>query len=155
MSGEGSASGAVGRKRGPQTCPRGETLPLPPDFGKRQIEYRSAGVPHGQSTRLKDSPLLQFALNSNEQARLAELITVDLLPYRRIDWDMVDRLGQRERIEQLLGEKFRLVLDCDAPQCKELMLEFHATFEYKQGSYEEKDAVSFSLGRKVYEMTIP
>uniref|UniRef100_A0A251RMS2 Uncharacterized protein n=1 Tax=Helianthus annuus TaxID=4232 RepID=A0A251RMS2_HELAN len=101
---EGSASGAVGRKRGPQTRPRGETLPLPSDFGKRQIEYRSAGVPHGQSTRLKDSPLLQFALNSNEQARLAELITVDLLPYRRIDWDMVDCLGNGRELSSYWGK---------------------------------------------------
>uniref|UniRef100_A0A251UPV2 Uncharacterized protein n=2 Tax=Helianthus annuus TaxID=4232 RepID=A0A251UPV2_HELAN len=61
MSGAGSSSGAGGRKRGPQTMPRGtsEQPPLPPDFGKRKIEYRAYPViPHGRSTRLKDSPLL-------------------------------------------------------------------------------------------------
>ncbi|KAJ0876178.1 hypothetical protein HanPSC8_Chr11g0485431 [Helianthus annuus] len=54
-----------------------------------------------------------------------------------------------------MGSKFRLALDCDALQYKELTLEFHATFQYKQGNYAQPNVMSFSLGRQVHEMTIP
>ncbi|KAM0067884.1 hypothetical protein Hdeb2414_s0002g00066531 [Helianthus debilis subsp. tardiflorus] len=157
MSGEESSATAGGRKRGPRARPRGTgEQPPPSDFRKRKIKYHTAEViPHGRSTRLKDSPLLQFDIDTSEYAKLDELITVNLLPFKRIDWELLDRLGQRERIEQYLGSEFRLALDCDALQYKELTLEFHATFQYKQGNYAQSNAVSFSLGRQVHEMTIP
>ncbi|MFS8016763.1 hypothetical protein Hanom_Chr15g01372371 [Helianthus anomalus] len=158
MSGEGSSAAAEEkRKRGPKARPRGTGEQLPSsDFGKRRIKYHTAEIiPHGRSTRLKDSPLLQFDMDSSEYAKLDELITVKLLPFKRIDWELLDRLGQRERNEQYLGPKFRLALDCDALQYKELTLEFHATFQYKQGNYAQPNAVSFYLGRQLYEMTIP
>ncbi|KAI3732623.1 hypothetical protein L1987_63830 [Smallanthus sonchifolius] len=70
--------------------------------------------------------------------------------------DYNPNLGQRMiKIEALLGDKFRAALCCMAPQYEELTLEFHATFRYKQGNFEQHDAVSFSLGRQVYEMTMP
>ncbi|XP_035833072.1 uncharacterized protein LOC118481864 [Helianthus annuus] len=34
-------------------------------------------------------------------------------------------------------------------------MEFHSTFDYKQGSFNEKGAIFFALGRKSYEMTVP
>ncbi|KAM0051677.1 hypothetical protein Hdeb2414_s0007g00239331 [Helianthus debilis subsp. tardiflorus] len=138
MSGKGSSTSVGRRKRGPQMRPRGigEQQPLP-YFGKRKIKYHTAEIiPHERSTRLKDSPLLQFDVDTSEYAKLDELL-------------------KRERIEQYLGSKFRLALDCDALQYKELTLEFHETFQYKQGNYAQPNAVSFSLGRQVHEMTIP
>ncbi|KAJ0780017.1 hypothetical protein HanPI659440_Chr06g0232921 [Helianthus annuus] len=152
MSGEGSSAAVGGRKRGPQTRPRGtgEQQPLA-DFGKRKIKYHTAEIiPHGRSTCLKDSPLLQSDVDTGEYARLEELIKVNLLPFKRIDWELLDKLGQRERIEQYMGSKFRSALDCDALQYKELTLEFNATFQYKQGNYAQPNAVSFSLGRHVH-----
>ncbi|KAJ0615762.1 hypothetical protein HanOQP8_Chr02g0072431 [Helianthus annuus] len=149
MSGEGSSAAAGRRKRGPQTRTRGtvELQPLP-DFGKRKIKYHTTEIiPHGRSTRLKDSPLLQFDVDTSEYAKLDELIKVNLLPFKRIDLELLDRLGQKERIEQYLGSKFRLALDCDALQYKELTLKFHATFQYKQGNYTQPNAVSFGLDR--------
>ncbi|MFS8007276.1 hypothetical protein Hanom_Chr14g01259091 [Helianthus anomalus] len=87
MSGEGSSSGTK-RKRRAST--RGQEQPT--DAPLRIVTDRGDGIPHGQSSVLWDSPLLQ-----------------------RIDWEMVGRLRQVERLEQLLGEKFMMALDCDAP----------------------------------------
>ncbi|KAI3776250.1 hypothetical protein L1987_46023 [Smallanthus sonchifolius] len=144
MSGEGSSSRS-GRKRGPTARPRGTREQSPqPIVYHRQVSYSGPGVAHGQ-----------FEVDSGEMQKLTTLITVDLLPYRRIDWSLLDRLGARARVEQLLGEKFIRVLDCDARQYKEITLEFHSTFDYKQGNFNEQEAVFFSLGRRPYEMTIP
>ncbi|KAM0014080.1 hypothetical protein Hdeb2414_s0038g00734181 [Helianthus debilis subsp. tardiflorus] len=157
MSGEGSSSG-VSRKRRASTRSRGtaEAQQQPIDVVVREIRYRRPGIPHRQSTIVQDSPLLQFAVVSSKYTKLRGLIDVRLLKYHRIDWELVGRLGQRERIEQLLGDKFRLVLDCDAPQYLELVLEFHSTFEYRHdGGFEEQDVVSFSLGRTMRNMTLP
>ncbi|KAJ0684579.1 hypothetical protein HanLR1_Chr11g0392741 [Helianthus annuus] len=143
-------SSRAGRKRGPTTHSRGEPAqqqPVQQQQYVRVVEYSGPGVPHGQSTRLLDSPLLQFELDSGESQRLATLYTMDMLPFRRIDWGLIDRLGARARVEQLLGPKFRRVLDCDAMQYKEITLEFHSTFDYKQGNFNETDAVFFALGK--------
>ena len=43
---------------------------------------------------------------------------------------------------------------CDGPQYTELTIEFHCTFRHKEGTFAEKDAVSFSLGRNLYEMNM-
>ncbi|MFS7997095.1 hypothetical protein Hanom_Chr12g01137701 [Helianthus anomalus] len=84
---EGSSSTAS-RKRGLATRQRGgpaqQELVQQPEY-VRVVEYIGLGVPHGQSTRLLDSPLLQFELDSGESQRLTTLYTVDLLPFRRID----------------------------------------------------------------------
>ncbi|KAJ0800718.1 hypothetical protein HanPI659440_Chr03g0106811 [Helianthus annuus] len=111
MSGEGSSSG-TSRKRRASTRSRGtaEAQQQPAEVVVRYIQYSGPGIPHGQSTILHDSPLLKFVIGSSEYAKLRVLIGVPLLQYRKIDWDLVGQLGQRERIEQLLGEKFRLVL---------------------------------------------
>ncbi|KAJ0770345.1 hypothetical protein HanPI659440_Chr07g0256321 [Helianthus annuus] len=159
MLGKRSLSGVAGkRRRGPPQRPRGDptTQQYTLDFRKTKIRYQTPEViPRGRSTRIRDSPLLQFELDASEYQRLGELIQVNLLSFRRIDWELLDRIGQRDRIEFLLGDKFRVVLDCDAHQYKELTLEFYATFQYKQGNYGQYHAFSFSLGRKVYEMTMP
>ena len=44
---------------------------------------------------------------------------------------------------------------CDTTQYTELTIEFHCTFRHKEGAFSEANAVSFSLGRNLYEMTIP
>ncbi|KAL8197905.1 hypothetical protein R6Q57_030096 [Mikania cordata] len=63
--------------------------------------------------------------------------------------------GQRERLESLLRQKWARVFACDWPKYKELTLEFHSTFMYDDFVFDSVDAVSFSLGRRVYEMSIP
>ncbi|KAJ0789713.1 hypothetical protein HanPI659440_Chr05g0206721 [Helianthus annuus] len=130
MSGEGSSSG-TSRKRRASTRSQGAAEVQPTDVPLREIRYRGPGIPHGQGTVLRDSPLLQFADQTAEFSRYHVLRAVNLLEFRRIDWELVGRLGQVDRLQQLLGEKFRLVLDCDAPQYYELALEFHSTFLYR------------------------
>ncbi|KAJ0699335.1 hypothetical protein HanOQP8_Chr10g0354671 [Helianthus annuus] len=46
------------------------------------------------------------------------------------------------------------MMDCPLDQYEELVLEFHSTWKHKEGKFAENDAVSFSLGRKVFEMNI-
>ncbi|KAJ0716622.1 hypothetical protein HanPI659440_Chr13g0514751 [Helianthus annuus] len=170
MPGAGTSTRAS-RKRGTDTRPRGDSVgreiePVQQDEpepvrvvqqsdSKRAIEYTGPGRPHGPRQRILDSPLLQFVQNSEEFRKLGALYTTELLPYRRIDWEMLDRLGARARVEQLLGPKFRKILDCDARQYKEITIEFHSTFDFKLGSFNKKGAVFFALGRKSYEMTVP
>ncbi|KAF5787388.1 hypothetical protein HanRHA438_Chr10g0465061 [Helianthus annuus] len=132
MSGEASSSGTK-RKRRASTRSQGtaEAQPRPANVPLREFQYRGPGIPHGQSTLLRDSPLLQFVEETAEYSRYHAVRAVKLLDFRRIDWELVGRLGQVERLQQLLGEKFRLVLNCDAPQYYELALEFHSTFQYR------------------------
>ncbi|KAM0027970.1 hypothetical protein Hdeb2414_s0019g00546461 [Helianthus debilis subsp. tardiflorus] len=155
MSGEGSSSGTSRKRRAStrsQDAAEEQLAVLP----LREIRYRGTGLPHGQSTVLRDSPLLQFADQSAENSRYQVISAVKLLEFRRIDWELVGRLGQVDRLQQLLGEKFRLVLDCDAPQYYELALEFHSTFQYRHvGGFAEADVASFALGRKIFNMTLP
>ncbi|MFS7913712.1 hypothetical protein Hanom_Chr02g00144861 [Helianthus anomalus] len=60
-----------------------------------------------------------------------------------------------ERIQELLGQKFRWALECDVPQYLELTMEFHSTFLYRhQGGFDEPDVVSFALGKQVFNMSL-
>ncbi|KAJ0796752.1 hypothetical protein HanPI659440_Chr04g0165901 [Helianthus annuus] len=138
MSGEGSSSG-TSRKRRASTRSQGAVEEQPADVPLREIRYHGPRILDGQSTVLQDCPLSQFADQTAEFLRYHVLSAVKLLEFRRIvkllefrriDWELVGRLGQVDRLQQLLGEKFRLVLDCDAPQYYELALEFHSTFQY-------------------------
>ncbi|KAJ0788567.1 hypothetical protein HanPI659440_Chr05g0193221 [Helianthus annuus] len=132
MSGEASSSGTE-RKRCASTRSQGtaEAQPQLADVPLREIQYRGPGIPHGQSTVLGDNPLLQFVEGTAGYSRYHAVRAVKLLEFRRIDWELVGRLGQVERLQQLLGAKFRLVLGCDTPQYYELALEFHSTFQYR------------------------
>ncbi|KAJ0462832.1 hypothetical protein HanHA300_Chr14g0508451 [Helianthus annuus] len=136
MSVEGSSSGTK-RKRHAST--RGQEKPA--NAPLRVITYRGDGIPHGQSTMLWDSPLLQFAHDSAEHMKFDVIKKVKLLEFRRIDWELVGRLGQVERLEQLLGPKFRMALDCDEPQ--------------HHGAFAEPGVVSFVLGKRIFNMTLP
>ncbi|MFS7912608.1 hypothetical protein Hanom_Chr02g00131951 [Helianthus anomalus] len=130
MSGEGSSSG-VKRKRRASARAQGAAEEQPADSPLRVITYKGDGIPHGQSTVLWDSPLLQFDYLSDEYSRLDVIKTV-------------------ERLEQLLGPKFRMALDWDAPQYYELTLEFHSTFQYKhQGGFAEPDVTGFYTQQEV------
>ncbi|MFS7939977.1 hypothetical protein Hanom_Chr05g00458251 [Helianthus anomalus] len=63
-------------------------------------------------------------------------------------------MGVSDRVADLLGPRLRAAMDCRWPQHTELTLEFHCTFRHKEGTFAEKNAVSFSLGRNLYEMSI-
>ncbi|KAI3787378.1 hypothetical protein L1987_41810 [Smallanthus sonchifolius] len=158
MSGEGSSSRSGRKRRGPTPRPRGDAAEQDynPNLGQRMIKYHTRErIPNCRVTRLREHRLLQFELGTQESRKLDTLIDTNLLQFRTIDWTLLDNIGQRDRIEALLGDKFRAALCCMAPQYEELTLEFHATFRYKQGNFEQHDAVSFSLGRQVYEITMP
>ncbi|KAL8224280.1 hypothetical protein R6Q57_019755 [Mikania cordata] len=104
---------------------------------------------------LKDHTLLMFAMGTFESDRFDRFVSLELLHHGNISWELVDQLGQRDRLERLLGPKWVRVLACDWPRYKELTMEFHSTFMYDDSEFDSLDAISFSLGRQVYEMTIP
>lgn len=56
-------------------------------------------------------------------------------------------------VEQLLGPKFISKMN-QCPQHKEMCLEFHSTFKYKEGDFDEWNAASSSMGKRVYEKTM-
>ncbi|KAM0007650.1 hypothetical protein Hdeb2414_s0136g00808731 [Helianthus debilis subsp. tardiflorus] len=154
MSGEGSSSGVKRKRRNTRAQAAAQEQPGAPVF--REIIYRDAGVPHGQSDRLVESPLLRFTLGSFEFMKFEAIKKLKLLEFRRIDWGLVNRLGQVERVQELLGEKFRWALECEVPQYLELTMEFHSTFIYRHpGGFDESDVVSFALGKQVFNMSLP
>ncbi|MFS7890079.1 hypothetical protein Hanom_Chr00s000006g01614521 [Helianthus anomalus] len=63
-------------------------------------------------------------------------------------------MGASDRVAELLGPRLRAAMDCRWPQYTELTLEFHCTFHHKEDTFAEKNAVSFSLCRNLYEMSI-
>ncbi|KAM0033719.1 hypothetical protein Hdeb2414_s0016g00489241 [Helianthus debilis subsp. tardiflorus] len=154
MSGEGSSSGVKRKRRNTRAQAAVQEQSGAPVL--REITYRDDGTPHGQTNRLGDSPLLRFTFGSAEYLKYDPIKKLNLLEFRRIDWDLVRQLGQVERLEQLLGSKFRMAVECDAPQYYQLTLEFHSTFYYRHpGGFDEPDVVSFSLGRRIFNMTLP
>ncbi|KAJ0783705.1 hypothetical protein HanLR1_Chr01g0023461 [Helianthus annuus] len=88
MSGEGSSSGTKRKRRGA----RAQEQPAA-DMPLRVVEYRDDGIPHGQSMVLGDSPLLRFTFGSAEYMRYDVIKDVQLLEFRRIDWELVGQLG--------------------------------------------------------------
>ncbi|KAM0067138.1 hypothetical protein Hdeb2414_s0002g00057371 [Helianthus debilis subsp. tardiflorus] len=133
MSGEGSSSGTK-RKRGASTRSRGAAQEQPAGLPLRVATYHGEGIPHGQSSILRDSPLLQFDYQTDEYLRFQVIKKVKLLEFWRIDLELVGLLGQVERLKQLLGEKFRMA---------------------HHGGFLEPDVVSFVLGKKIFNMTLP
>ncbi|KAF5755477.1 hypothetical protein HanXRQr2_Chr17g0803231 [Helianthus annuus] len=77
-----------------------------------------------------------------------------MLEHRTIDWEWLQSIGASDRVAELLGPRLRAAMDCDWKQYTELTLEFHCTFHHKEGTFAERNAVSFSLGRNLYEMSI-
>ncbi|KAJ0765840.1 hypothetical protein HanPI659440_Chr08g0308331 [Helianthus annuus] len=47
-----------------------------------------------------------------------------------------------------------MMVDCALDQYEELVFEFHSTWKHKEGKFTDDKAVSFSLGRRVFEMNM-
>src|ERR1043165_9116028 len=77
------------------------------------------------------------------------------LQHRTINWELMGVLDQHERMEEMLGPKWMAILKCDRPQYRELTVEFYSTFRYNADRFLEQHAVSFSLGRRLYEFSVP
>ncbi|KAM0058104.1 hypothetical protein Hdeb2414_s0005g00166331 [Helianthus debilis subsp. tardiflorus] len=159
MSGEGSSSGARGRRRGPTARPRGSATQeqqVVSNQKGRRIRYEGhKRVIYAWVPLRREHPLLQFQVNMNEWIKLQKIIRKELLKHWTIDWEWLCQMGARESVEELLGPMLIEMVNCDWPQYDELVVEFHSTFHHKEGSFFEGDAVSFSLKRMLHEMSIP
>ncbi|MFS7962760.1 putative IQ motif, EF-hand binding protein [Helianthus anomalus] len=87
-----------------------------------------------------DHPILKFEPSTSEWNKYDKLKNTDLLQHREV--------------ADLLGPKLVDALECTQPQYEELVLEFHSTWMHKEGKFDNDAAVSFSLGRQVYEMNM-
>ncbi|KAJ0792227.1 hypothetical protein HanOQP8_Chr01g0015061 [Helianthus annuus] len=156
MSGDGSSSGARGRRRGPVARPRGLPQQVISQRQGRRIRYEGHELHiYAWCPVRREHPLLQFQVNSNEWIKLQKIIRTDLLEHWTIDWEWLGQMGARERVEELLGPMLVEMVNCDWPQYDELVVEFHSTFHHREGSFFEGDAVSFSLGRMLHVISIP
>ena len=95
---------------------------------KRRIGYfRQQQNTHGRIQRLSEWPTLQFTQGSKEAQKLAKLGRMEILPFKTINWDVIDELGERARLEGYLRNGWKEVL-IDEPQFVELTIEFWSTF---------------------------
>ncbi|KAJ0569925.1 hypothetical protein HanHA300_Chr05g0172161 [Helianthus annuus] len=124
---------------------------------KRKIKYRGNDRRvYARIERLVDHPMLDFEEDTEERVKLKKYVVTQTLEHRVIDWEWLQSMGASERVAELLGPRLRMAMDaCDETQYTELTIEFHCTFHHKEGAFSEANAVSFSLGRNLYEMTIP
>ncbi|KAJ0797041.1 hypothetical protein HanPI659440_Chr04g0169331 [Helianthus annuus] len=155
MAAAGSSSGGEQRprKRGPGQQEQPALQVDTPDWRLRKIKYITPErIPICKINNRADHPLLQFELNSNEWKKYDKLNDTDLLQHRTIDWGWLDKIGSKQEVLDLLGPKLRTMVDCVWDQYEELALEFHSTWSHKEGKFADAKAVSFSLGRQVFEM---
>jgi hypothetical protein len=73
---------------------------------------------------------------------------------RTFDWGVMDKLGECARLEGLLSERWRDALAAPAQQYVELTVEFISTLQHTSGDFSAPTIVSFSLGRRIYDMSI-
>ncbi|KAJ0791903.1 hypothetical protein HanOQP8_Chr01g0011221 [Helianthus annuus] len=121
----------------------------------RKIKYQRAHewILTSKVNRL-DHPILQFESSTPEWDKYDKLTDTDLLQHRGLDWTWLDAIGSRQVVLDLLGPKLTEALDCGHEQYEELVLEFHSTWKHKEGKFDDDKAVSFSLGRQVFEMNM-
>ncbi|MFS7905115.1 hypothetical protein Hanom_Chr01g00043941 [Helianthus anomalus] len=99
-------------------------------------------------------PILKFEVNEPEWNKFDKLKDTELLQHRFIDWSWLEEIGSLQEMQDLVGPKLTDAMEYTQPQYEELVLEFHSTWLHKEGNFEKDTAVSFSLGRQVYEMNM-
>jgi hypothetical protein len=104
---------------------------------------------------LAEHTLLQFEAGTPEAEVCARILDMELLQSRTFDWEVMDQLGERARLEGLLSERWRAALAAPAQQYLELTVEFISTLQHTLGDFSAPTVVSFSLGRRIYDMSIP
>ncbi|KAJ0706351.1 hypothetical protein HanLR1_Chr09g0306001 [Helianthus annuus] len=156
--GSSLGGGEKARKRGPGQISQ-DHLVLQIDAQDprlRKIIYRTTTerIPMCRVDNKANHAILQFAINTNEWKKYDKLKDTDMLQHKTIDWGWLDEIGSRQEVLDLLGPRLRMVLDCALDKYVELVLEFHSTWKHKEGKFADDKAVSFSLGRKVFEMSM-
>ncbi|KAI7744702.1 hypothetical protein M8C21_010517, partial [Ambrosia artemisiifolia] len=141
-------------------APRGRPrIPRPP----RQIRYAMPEDPPAEDAEpipledrvLAQHTLLMFEEGTWESDRLQRFLDMPLLRHRTFHWDILRDLGEADRLTEMLGVRWRRALTPEAPQYRELTVEFHSTVKYRSGDFLDPDIVTFSLGRRVHSMSVP
>ncbi|KAJ0616390.1 hypothetical protein HanRHA438_Chr02g0088541 [Helianthus annuus] len=100
-------------------------------------------------------PILKFEEDTLEYGKFEKLKDTELLQNQVINWKWLNEIGAEQEVRELLGERLIEALNCIEPQYEELVLEFHSTWVHKEGRFDQGTAVSFSFGRRMYEMNVP
>ncbi|XP_076907764.1 uncharacterized protein LOC143564343 [Bidens hawaiensis] len=105
----------------------------------------------------EDTPhiILRFSLNTTEKEIYDRIWEAPLLRHRTFNWELLGTLGQAERVRTLLGPRWATILRFDRTQYVKLVHEFYATFRHKTGDLFSEHVVLFSLGRQLFEMSVP
>ncbi|KAI3819925.1 hypothetical protein L1987_13778 [Smallanthus sonchifolius] len=129
-----SVGQAAKRRRGPILQPRGEPdEPRPTRRPARVIRYAAPEDRPTADTQLipldarilSRHTLLRFELATEESVRSEKFVEMEPLQHRSISWELIEQLGQRARIKELLGARWMAVLAWGFVQYKELTVEFH------------------------------
>ncbi|XP_076901115.1 uncharacterized protein LOC143555456 [Bidens hawaiensis] len=132
--------------------------------GPRIIRYDSDEMPIIEGVERADivgdghrtpHQVLRFYDPFEEYTRHTRMRGMQLLLMRTFDWVLLGTLGADTTIQGLMSDRWRAVLECDSISYVELTREFCSTFSYTAPDFDEPHAVSFSLGRHVYEMSVP
>ncbi|MFS7973446.1 hypothetical protein Hanom_Chr09g00856641 [Helianthus anomalus] len=105
--------------------------------------------------RVVNHPILKFEEDTYEWDKFNKFKSMALLQHRVINWEWLTEIGAEQEVRELSGERLIEAMNCIDPQYVELVLEFHSTWMHKEGKFEQGNALSFSFGRKVYEMNVP
>ncbi|KAJ0705903.1 hypothetical protein HanRHA438_Chr09g0377481 [Helianthus annuus] len=155
-----SSSAQPSRKRGRSSH---TPVPQPPERPARVIRYSED--PHRPDPFAVPPPpadlppeethtLLQFDPVSDEFTALRRYLGLRYHRARILDWDLLGRMGARERFEELVTPRWRRLLDERRAYHHELVLEFHATFRLHHVRIAEPAAVSFALGRQTHILSL-
>ncbi|KAJ0454388.1 hypothetical protein HanIR_Chr15g0739491 [Helianthus annuus] len=150
MSDEGASSAGGKRKRKATK----KNQPVQYRMPEERPEPNAVAVPLDQR-ELRTHTLLQFMLGTDEYERCEKFLEMELFQHRTVNWGMIDAMGQRERLEGLLGQRWLEAIRCAEPQYAELTVEFHSTFKYSPEWFMQPYTVQFMLGRQPFRMSVP
>ncbi|KAM0019507.1 hypothetical protein Hdeb2414_s0025g00656671 [Helianthus debilis subsp. tardiflorus] len=159
-----SRAGRARKRAAGQTAPGQDPVVETPiiqiaenDPSLRKIEYSTSDnfIPDQLMNRAVNHPILKFEEDTYEWEKFNKFKGMSLLQHRIINWEWLGEIGAEQEVRELLGERLIDAMHCIEPQYVELVLEFHSTWYHKEGKFEQGNALSFSFGRKVYEMNVP
>ncbi|KAI7732619.1 hypothetical protein M8C21_020640 [Ambrosia artemisiifolia] len=104
---------------------------------------------------LSGEDLLNFGILTQAYSKYDRMRNTPLLAGRTIDWELMGRLGVRERLETVIPARWRPLFDIPDEQYRVFTLEFFSTFTYSAGKkLTDETAVTFRLGGQLRRMSV-
>ncbi|KAI3821066.1 hypothetical protein L1987_08622 [Smallanthus sonchifolius] len=96
-------------------------------------------------------------MDTMEYVRLRVLLRRPCLPMRTIDWEFVDTIGARARLEEIFPLPWISMMCITGPVLRELALEFMCSFQFnpKTTNVDTPKAISFYLCNRHHTFYVP